>query len=66
MNEPSVFYNGHAGGCPADSRLEHPPYVPGGEPLSVKTLCMSDRHHISAHYDVHNIYGHLEARATYK
>ncbi|XP_040076997.1 lysosomal alpha-glucosidase-like [Ixodes scapularis] len=66
MNEPSVFYNGHAGGCPEDSRLEHPPYVPGGESLSVKTLCMSDRHHISAHYDVHNIYGHLEARATYK
>ncbi|KAM7285776.1 lysosomal alpha-glucosidase-like [Ixodes scapularis] len=66
MNEPSNFYNGHADGCPTADRLDHPPYVPGGEPLYTRTLCMSDRHHIAPHYFVHNIYSHFEAKATYK
>lgn len=66
MNEPSNFYNGHADGCPTADRLNHPPYVPGGEPLYTRTLCMSDRHHIAPHYYVHNIYSHFEAKATYK
>ncbi|CAN7939685.1 unnamed protein product, partial [Ixodes hexagonus] len=65
MNEPANFYNGHADGCPANSKLDRPPYVPGGEALYTGTLCMSDRHHISSHYDVHNIYAHLEAVETY-
>ncbi|CAN7938136.1 unnamed protein product, partial [Ixodes hexagonus] len=65
MNEPSNFYNGHVEGCPPDNRLDHPPYVPGGVPLFTQTLCMSDRHHLSSHYDVHNIYAHLEAQETY-
>ncbi|CAN8002727.1 unnamed protein product [Ixodes pacificus] len=65
MNEPTNFYDGHADGCPANSSLDYPPYVPGEKPLFAQTLCMSDRHHLSAHYDVHNIYAHLEAEATY-
>ncbi|CAN8026669.1 unnamed protein product, partial [Ixodes persulcatus] len=65
MNEPTNFYDGHADGCPANSTLDYPPYVPGEKPLFAQTLCMSDRHHLSAHYDVHNIYAHLEAEATY-
>ncbi|KAH9373897.1 hypothetical protein HPB48_012034 [Haemaphysalis longicornis] len=43
-----------------------PPYVPGDEDLSNKTFCMSDQHHLSSHYDVHNIYAHLEAILTYR
>ncbi|XP_064480588.1 lysosomal alpha-glucosidase-like [Ornithodoros turicata] len=66
MNEPSNFYNGHKDGCPPDSKLERPPYVPSNEPLCSKTLCMSDRHYVSEHYNVHNIYGFLEVLATYK
>lgn len=66
MNEPSNFYNGHKDGCPRGSKLENPPYVPSGEPLASRTLCMTDRHNISQHYNVHNIYGYLEAVATYK
>ncbi|KAK8764072.1 hypothetical protein V5799_033317, partial [Amblyomma americanum] len=66
MNEPSNFYDGHKDGCPPGQKEDNPPYVPGGEKLSAKTLCMSDRHFISSHYNVHNIYSQLEARATYK
>lgn len=66
MNEPANFYNGHADGCPDHQKLETPPYVPGGEKMSTKTLCMSDQHHIGPHYNVHNIYAHLEAELTYR
>ncbi|XP_075544667.1 lysosomal alpha-glucosidase-like [Dermacentor variabilis] len=66
MNEPSNFYDGHKDGCPPNQKEDQPPYVPGGEKLCTKTLCMSDRHYISSHYNVHNIYSQLEARATYK
>ncbi|XP_040066950.1 lysosomal alpha-glucosidase-like [Ixodes scapularis] len=65
MNEPTNFYDGHADGCPPNNTLDYSPYVPGEKPLFAQTLCMSDRHHLSAHYDVHNIYAHLEAEATY-
>ncbi|KAL1434762.1 hypothetical protein MTO96_001660 [Rhipicephalus appendiculatus] len=66
MNEPSNFYDGHKDGCPPNQKEDQPPYVPSGEKLSAKTLCMSDRHYISSHYNVHNIYSQMEARATYK
>lgn len=66
MNEPSNFYNGHKDGCPPNQKEDDPPYVPSKEKLCAKTLCMSDRHYISSHYNVHNIYSQLEARATYK
>ncbi|XP_065290344.1 lysosomal alpha-glucosidase-like [Dermacentor albipictus] len=66
MNEPSNFYDGHQDGCPPNQKEDQPPYVPGGEKLCALTLCMSDRHYISSHYNVHNIYSQLEARATYK
>lgn len=66
MNEPSNFYDGHKDGCPPNQKEDDPPYVPSREKLCTKTLCMSDRHYISSHYNVHNIYSQLEARATYK
>lgn len=69
MNEPANFENyDETGelGCPADEASMKPPYVPGDEDLSNKTFCMSDQHHLSRHYDVHNIYAHLEAILTYR
>lgn len=66
MNEPSNFYNGHENGCPRDQKVERPPYVPGPDPLCIRTLCMSDQHYVSSHYNLHSIYSQLEARATYR
>ncbi|KAH8041504.1 hypothetical protein HPB51_016949 [Rhipicephalus microplus] len=68
MNEPANFENFHEGGtgCPSEEVTNPPPYVPGGEELSTKTLCMSDQHHLSKHYDLHNVYAHLEAILTYR
>lgn len=66
MNEPSNFYNGHEDGCPRDQKVERPPYVPGLDPLCTRTLCMSDQHYSSSHYNVHSVYSQLEARATYR
>lgn len=63
MNEPSNMVNGHMNeGCPADIGIV---YTPGDEPLATKTLCNSDQHHWSSHYDVHNMYGFTESIATY-
>ncbi|XP_076305653.1 lysosomal alpha-glucosidase-like [Tachypleus tridentatus] len=64
MNEPSNFYNGQKDGCPSDSPLEHPPYVPGSDPLYTKTFCMTVQHNLSVHYNVHNLYGFFETIAT--
>ncbi|XP_065281573.2 lysosomal alpha-glucosidase-like isoform X1 [Dermacentor albipictus] len=66
MNEPSNRYDGHKDGCPRDQRVERPPYVPGHDPLSIHTLCMSDQHYLSSHYNVHSVYSQLEARATHR
>ncbi|XP_077518779.1 lysosomal alpha-glucosidase-like [Amblyomma americanum] len=69
MNEPANFANFRGDGsegCPVEEDANPPPYVPGDEALSNKTLCMSDRHHLSSHYDIHNIYAHLEAILTYR
>lgn len=66
MNEPSNFYNGHENGCPRDQKVERPPYIPGPDPLCIRTLCMSDQHYVSSHYNLHSVYSQLEARATYR
>ncbi|KAL7639020.1 UNVERIFIED_CONTAM: hypothetical protein RMT77_010554 [Armadillidium vulgare] len=67
MNEPSNFYNGQKDGCPVNSSLEHPYYIPlvKGGVLYFKTLCMTAKHHLGNHYDLHNIYGFSEAIATF-
>lgn len=65
MNEPSNFFNGSIDGCPKSS-LEEPQYVPGGNALKTKTLCMSSKHYHTTHYNEHNLYGYREAVATYK
>uniref|UniRef100_A0ABL0DKX3 P-type domain-containing protein n=1 Tax=Rhodnius prolixus TaxID=13249 RepID=A0ABL0DKX3_RHOPR len=65
MNEPSNFVNGSIKGCPSNS-FEQPPYVPAvdGDSLNYHTLCMSAKHYGGRHYDVHNIYGTVEAGVT--
>lgn len=66
MNEPSSFVDGSENGCPADSPLDHPPYVPHvtGGTLYSKTICMSAKHHDYSHYDVHSLYGLSEMVQT--
>lgn len=65
MNEPSNFWSGSHNGC-VQNNLEHPPFLPAvhGGSLYYHTLCMSARHHIGLHYNVHNLYGITEAVAT--
>ncbi|XP_054724424.1 lysosomal alpha-glucosidase-like [Uloborus diversus] len=63
MNEPSNFVDGSVDGCPKSS-LENPPYLPGDNILTKKTLCMTAKHYSSIHYNEHNLYAYREAVAT--
>ncbi|UJR17013.1 hypothetical protein I4U23_003911 [Adineta vaga] len=65
MNEPSNFVDGSHDGCTNNS-LDHPPFVPHvlGGSLYTKTVCPSAQHKLSSHYNLHNMYGYFEARAT--
>ncbi|XP_068764111.1 lysosomal alpha-glucosidase-like isoform X5 [Struthio camelus] len=65
MNEPSNFMDGSEDGCPPGD-LDNPPYVPAvlGDSLSAKTVCASAKQSASVHYNLHNLYGLMEAKAT--
>ncbi|XP_008434919.1 lysosomal alpha-glucosidase [Poecilia reticulata] len=65
MNEPSNFLDGSTVGCPSNS-LENPPYTPGvlGGLLRSKTVCASAQQKLSTHYNLHSLYGLMEAKAT--
>uniref|UniRef100_A0A8C9WNQ5 Alpha glucosidase 2 n=1 Tax=Scleropages formosus TaxID=113540 RepID=A0A8C9WNQ5_SCLFO len=65
MNEPSNFLDGSLKGCPSND-LENPPYTPGvlGGSLRAKTLCASALQKTSVHYNMHSLYGLLEAKAS--
>uniref|UniRef100_A0A1B6D5E9 P-type domain-containing protein n=1 Tax=Clastoptera arizonana TaxID=38151 RepID=A0A1B6D5E9_9HEMI len=65
MNDPSNFYDGEKTGCP-NNTWENPPYLPGvaGGKLSFKTVCMSAKQYKGLHYDLHNLYGTMEAIVT--
>lgn len=63
MNEPSNLIDGQKNGCP-NSVLDNPPYLPGGNKLSKKTLCMDAQHYLGHHYDVHNMYGLYENKVS--
>lgn len=65
MNEPSSFITGSTHGCP-DSSLESPPYLPhiAGQVLATRTLCMTAKHYLGFHYDLHSLYGIFMAKAT--
>ncbi|KAL7060401.1 hypothetical protein AAHC03_09720 [Spirometra sp. Aus1] len=66
MNEPSSFDDGSIGGCVWDNQLDHPPYQPRilGDSLYSKTICPSAQHENGTHFDLHNLYGYMHARAT--
>ena len=68
MNEPSSFLDGSDTGCPDSNLLDNPPFVPKvlDEKLFAKTICPSSQQHLSDHYNLHNMYGHFEAIATYE
>ena len=63
MNEPSNFVDGSIDGCP-DSKYEDPQYTITGEPLRTRTACMTAKHHIGIHYNLHNIHGLTEVIAS--
>ncbi|KAL6481335.1 hypothetical protein MHYP_G00094150 [Metynnis hypsauchen] len=65
MNEPSNFFDGSIDGCPSNA-LENPPYTPGvlGGSLRAKTVCASARQKITSHYNLHNLFGLMEAKAS--
>ncbi|XP_008296603.1 lysosomal alpha-glucosidase [Stegastes partitus] len=65
MNEPSNFLDGSTNGCPSNS-LENPPYTPGvlGGLLRAKTVCASAQQKQSIHYNMHSLYGLMEAKAS--
>ncbi|KAG5854548.1 hypothetical protein ANANG_G00038970 [Anguilla anguilla] len=65
MNEPSNFVDGSLKGCPSND-LENPPYTPGilDGTLRSKTLCASALHKTSVHYNLHSMYGLMEAKAS--
>lgn len=66
MNEISNFVTGSLDGCPFGSPEEQTPYQPGGYSLQQNSLCLSSRHRAGIEYDLHNLYSHYEAIATYK
>ncbi|KAI1307605.1 Lysosomal alpha-glucosidase [Halotydeus destructor] len=71
MNEPANAYDGEyepaSGkviGC-GTGKYDNPPYTPGApEPINTKTVCMSAQQHLGRHYDLHNMYGIYESKAT--
>ncbi|XP_075702524.1 lysosomal alpha-glucosidase-like [Rhinoderma darwinii] len=66
MNEPANNVHGSVDNCP-DNTLENPPYVPKvvGGVLRDTTICASSHHHLSSHYNLHNLYGFSEAIASH-
>ncbi|XP_051856102.1 lysosomal alpha-glucosidase-like [Antechinus flavipes] len=65
MNEPSNFQDGSVDGC-TSGELDNPPYKPAvlGGSLFAKTICASAKQRLSSHYNLHNLYGLMEAKAT--
>uniref|UniRef100_UPI00398EBB98 lysosomal alpha-glucosidase-like n=1 Tax=Pristiophorus japonicus TaxID=55135 RepID=UPI00398EBB98 len=65
MNEPSNFVDGSQDGCPSND-LENPPFVPDvlGGSLRSRTICASVKQRSAMHYDVHSLYGLMEAKAS--
>ncbi|XP_022100313.1 sucrase-isomaltase, intestinal-like [Acanthaster planci] len=73
MNEPSNFLNGSFTGC-EDSNINRPPYIPNvlgrdapeRRGLYTRTICMDSQQSWGKHYDVHSLYGHSMAQATFQ
>lgn len=69
MNEPANLINGAKNkGCPDASPYDHPPYDPSvknGHFIFKKTICMSSRHYLGLHYDLHNMYSYYESMRTW-
>jgi lysosomal alpha-glucosidase len=70
MNEPANMVNGNKEkGCDEKNPLNKPPFMPGqdsGLTTYKKTMCPSAKQYLGSHYDLHNMYGYFEAKATYE
>ncbi|KAK3103360.1 hypothetical protein FSP39_018703 [Pinctada imbricata] len=66
MNEVSCFVDGSVHGC-TNNEYDHPPYLPhvSNGSMFTYTVCPSARQHLGLNYDVHNLYGFTETKATY-
>ncbi|XP_054162207.1 lysosomal alpha-glucosidase-like [Oppia nitens] len=64
MNE--ISNSRHITACPKNSSLEYPPYLPKrmNNTMYDQTICMTSKHHIGVHYDVHNLYSLYMAIVT--
>jgi lysosomal alpha-glucosidase len=66
MNEPSSFITGQVGGC-LENKYDRPQFNPiYPAPLENYTICMSSEQYLSNHYNLHNMYGYLESKATFE
>ncbi|XP_050708861.1 lysosomal alpha-glucosidase-like isoform X2 [Eriocheir sinensis] len=65
MNEPSNLWSRSHHSC-QQNNLERPPFLPPvvRDSLFCHTVCMSARHYIGLHYNLHNLYGLSETSAT--
>jgi alpha-glucosidase (family GH31 glycosyl hydrolase) len=64
MNEPSNFVVGSLTGCD-NNTWNYPPFVPLNDSLIIdKTICMDAKQYGGMHYDLHNLFGFLESKAT--
>ncbi|XP_033207449.1 lysosomal alpha-glucosidase-like [Belonocnema kinseyi] len=66
MNQP---YNFASDSCSENNNnLDNPDFLPHiiGKSLSTKTLCMSAKHHLGNHFNLHNTYGTSQAAVTYE
>ena len=70
MNEPANMANGNKDkGCDEKNTLNNPPFVPGADKeltMYKKTVCPSAKQHLGNHFDLHNMYGFFESKATYE
>ena len=67
MNEPSNFVSGTKNNTCPENKYNQPPWQPTVQnaKLHQQTLCPSFRQHLSNHYNLHNLYGLHESKATY-
>ena len=73
MNEPANWPFGVLRKCDETHGLNSPEYIPGyktedrmrwASEFNRKTVCMSSKQYAGTHYDLHNLYGLYEAKAT--
>ena len=67
MNEPCTLdHEGVISSCDPTNPLNRPQYNPiYPQPLEQMSICMSSRHNLGPHYNIHNMYSLFESLHTY-